>query len=334
MVSRNSATCARAVSSSPATISARRSEAPAGRAVLRISAAGMWLNALDHPEHPPAGAAPVRWWSSTRRPVRRSARRVAGSSCWRPPRPCPRTAPDGDRRRSSTEQRRQPGRPGSRPLRPCQPCPRAEFRDQSGQRLGSAGVGDHHVVPVTEGGLATAVPMFPAPTMPTVLIGNPNAGRGHLIPDALPGDRDERHPHRQLLPRADGVTVSGTGRFDGTSAPDASLAPGCDNTMTDLDSPPFDHAVRGRFNAWFFARWTATSTVSPRPLKRIAFDGLDAARVVEIGPGRRQPALPAGGCGVDRHRAQPGHARSTPTAMRRRRHRPDPVPLRRPAAAT
>lgn len=75
------------------------------------------------------------------------------------------------------------------------------------------------------------------------------------------------------------------GGFDGTSALDASLAPGRDNTMTDLDSPPFDHAVRGRFNAWFFSALDRYIDRVARPLKRIAFDGLDAARVVEIGPG-------------------------------------------------
>ncbi|MFT4216914.1 MAG: methyltransferase domain-containing protein [Micropruina sp.] len=47
----------------------------------------------------------------------------------------------------------------------------------------------------------------------------------------------------------------------------------------------FDHAVRGRFNAWFFVAFDRYIERIARPLKRTAFDDLAADRVVEIGPG-------------------------------------------------
>lgn len=50
-------------------------------------------------------------------------------------------------------------------------------------------------------------------------------------------------------------------------------------------SRPFGHAVRGRFNVWFFCAFDRYIDRVTRPLKRTAFGGLAAERVVELGPG-------------------------------------------------
>lgn len=48
---------------------------------------------------------------------------------------------------------------------------------------------------------------------------------------------------------------------------------------------PFDHAVRGRFNAWFFRVLDRHINRLTAPLKHTAFDGLTATTIVELGPG-------------------------------------------------
>lgn len=48
---------------------------------------------------------------------------------------------------------------------------------------------------------------------------------------------------------------------------------------------PFDHAVRGRFNAWFFSALDGYIDGLTAGLKRIAFAGLGAGEVVELGSG-------------------------------------------------
>ncbi|QEO13090.1 class I SAM-dependent methyltransferase [Agromyces intestinalis] len=48
---------------------------------------------------------------------------------------------------------------------------------------------------------------------------------------------------------------------------------------------PFDHALRGRFNAWFFSALDAYINRVTAPLKRTAFGSLAARTVVELGAG-------------------------------------------------
>lgn len=52
-----------------------------------------------------------------------------------------------------------------------------------------------------------------------------------------------------------------------------------------VPAAPLDHFARGRFNAWFFGTGDAYINRISAPLKRRAFDGLVAGRVVELGPG-------------------------------------------------
>lgn len=58
--------------------------------------------------------------------------------------------------------------------------------------------------------------------------------------------------------------------------------------MSDRIATPahtFDHAVRGRFNAWFFSTLDGYINRVTEPLKRTAFGSLAAQTVVEIGAG-------------------------------------------------
>lgn len=55
--------------------------------------------------------------------------------------------------------------------------------------------------------------------------------------------------------------------------------------LTDTHAQPFDHAVRGRFNAWFFSTLDAYINRITEPLKRTAFGSLAAPIVVELGAG-------------------------------------------------
>ena len=48
---------------------------------------------------------------------------------------------------------------------------------------------------------------------------------------------------------------------------------------------PIDHAVRGRFNAWFFRVFDGCIRRLTAPLKQAAFAGIEPRDVVELGPG-------------------------------------------------
>ncbi|WP_173921871.1 class I SAM-dependent methyltransferase [Agromyces sp. Marseille-P2726] len=48
---------------------------------------------------------------------------------------------------------------------------------------------------------------------------------------------------------------------------------------------PFDHPVRGRFNAWFFSALDRHINRLTAPLKQTAFAGLATGTIVELGPG-------------------------------------------------
>ncbi|MGH3705240.1 MAG: class I SAM-dependent methyltransferase [Agromyces sp.] len=66
--------------------------------------------------------------------------------------------------------------------------------------------------------------------------------------------------------------------------------------ITHVHAQSFDHVVRGRFNAWFFATLDAYINRVTEPLKQATFGGLSATTVVELGSGvgANLKYLPAG----------------------------------------
>jgi ubiquinone/menaquinone biosynthesis C-methylase UbiE len=55
--------------------------------------------------------------------------------------------------------------------------------------------------------------------------------------------------------------------------------------LTAVSAAPFDHGLRGRFNAWFFGTFDRHINRITAPLKEVAFDGLTAGTIVELGAG-------------------------------------------------